>query len=730
MAEIPPSEGRKLSDEDERTGQVTMRSRTSRIIVGIGLVGVLILGAAAYGTVQPAGAAAATAATGGTPYSWGQNYFGSLGVGHLTGPQQCHNTAPCSESAVPIPHLVGITAIAMGSQGNGLALLKNGTVETWGDNSYDELGTGHPSGACQCSASPVLVHGLSEVVAVAGGGTFDLALLSNGTVKAWGGNDEGQLGVGTHTGPSPCYGVVSVCSSLPVTVHGLSGVIVVSAGRATGMALLKGGTVKAWGDDGRGELGVLRGPQTCQAGGSIACSSTPVAIAGLSSVKAISASDAPLALLTNGTVKAWGDNTEGGLGIGTDSTGPSFCQQGGACSPKPVMVKGLSDVKSISAGGTDSMALLTEGTVKIWGNGYMGNGSEYSQDDSPTLVKGLGGVRSIAAGSGYDNFVLLNKGTLMAWGNNPEGELGDNTSTGPQSCSPDGYLACSTTPTEVYGLWGVTAISAGGAATILALADSDATIKVANITHPSTGTGDERMVVTGTGFSPHGKFWVGVNPQEDQLTYCGGPGQGGWCALRPTASATGTFSVTITLTDVPSGCPPDIRIDATDLTTNIGSNEVLSRPGGCVSTISVGNGPLAVSSDGTHVWVSNNPDNTVTELDASNGSVINTISVGTRPNAISSDGTHVWVLSASDGTVAELDASNGSLVQTISVGNQPFGICSDGTHVWVSNYADNTVTELDASDGSLVNTISVGTGPRGISSDGSHVWVVNAGTAR
>jgi hypothetical protein len=63
---------------------------------------------------------------------------------------------------------------------------------------------------------------------------------------------------------------------------------------------------------------------------------------------------------------------------------------------------------------------------------------------------------------------------------------------------------------------------------------------------------------------------------------------------------------------------------------------------------------------------------------------------------------HVWVTNAGPqpptltpgDTVTELNASDGSGVATIQVGNSPTGISSDGSHVWVANYGSNTVTEL------------------------------------
>jgi YVTN family beta-propeller protein len=71
-----------------------------------------------------------------------------------------------------------------------------------------------------------------------------------------------------------------------------------------------------------------------------------------------------------------------------------------------------------------------------------------------------------------------------------------------------------------------------------------------------------------------------------------------------------------------------------------------------------------------------------------------TIAVGTTPDGISSDGTHVWVVNQNDGTVTELNASTGALVNTFAVGVGPLGVSSDGTHAWASNSGEGTVSEI------------------------------------
>ena len=145
-----------------------------------------------------------------------------------------------------------------------------------------------------------------------------------------------------------------------------------------------------------------------------------------------------------------------------------------------------------------------------------------------------------------------------------------------------------------------------------------------------------------------------------------------------------------------------------------------------IKTITVGSVPRAVSSDGTHVWVTDWGENTVSEIEASSGKVINTIKVGEKPYGVSSDGTHVWVTNLADGTVSEIEASSGKVINTIEVGESPFSVSSDGSHVWVTN-EPNTVSEIEASSAKVINTIPVGEFPGGVSSDGTHVWVTSPG---
>jgi alpha-tubulin suppressor-like RCC1 family protein len=334
----------------------------------------------------------------GTVDSWGDNTFGELGNG----------THENSSTPEPIPGLTNVVAIAAGAC-QAMALLSNGTVMTWGANEFDTAGngTGGEGHIEEGIATPTLVPSLTNVVAIASGGGDDAALLANGTVEAWGENKAGQIGDGTtelKSVPTPVQGLTNVKS---IAIGGIASI----GGHL--LAVLQSGTVMAVGGNFAGELGDDSAAKL---------STTPVPVKGLSGVTEVSADIShSMALLENGTVMTWGSNTYGQLGV----TGTHERCYGSPCSRVPVAV-GLHNVTSISAGFRFSLA-ISSGKGFAWGwnqHHQLGQPGEETADHSlPMQVPGVNELAAVSAGEEHS----------LALGNGPIPQTPLEISPGAQS---------------------------------------------------------------------------------------------------------------------------------------------------------------------------------------------------------------------------------------------------------------------------------------------------------
>jgi alpha-tubulin suppressor-like RCC1 family protein len=260
------------------------------------------------------------------------------------------------------------------------------------------------------SSTPVAVGGVSGAIALAAGGSHTCALLNNLTVRCWGANGSGQLGNGTRTD-----------SSSGVVVTGLTNVVAVAAGSTHTCALIFGGSVKCWGDNRSFQLGTS----------TVTRATTPIAVAGLAGVTGITAGAShSCALLKGGSAKCWGSNGNGRLGDGEFAN---------AQIATPTTVVNLTNATGIAGGGTFSCALLANSSVSCWGNGYLGqNGFWYGVPiPQPVGVNtgnpsgpspGFSSVSAIAAG-GAHSCALMSDASVKCWGDNFYGQLGNGTTT-------------------------------------------------------------------------------------------------------------------------------------------------------------------------------------------------------------------------------------------------------------------------------------------------------------
>lgn len=257
-------------------------------------------------------------------------------------------------SAILPPDLGDVVQIAS-RNGLTVALRRDGTVRAWG---FDDQGK-----------PPTVPEGLNGVSAVAVGYGHIVALRTNGTVIAWGLNNYGQADV-------------------PADLHGVKAI---TAGHYFTAALRQDGIVERWGSESRGTPELIEMPTAVAISAGafhllILRSDGTVVVRGLNPdahgypseairqrFKAIAAGDRfSIALAEDGTVSAWGDSQ-------------------GTVPP------GLKSVTAIASGATHSLALLENGTVVAWGGG-----NELGETSVPNYLRK---VTHIAAGS-YRSFAL------------------------------------------------------------------------------------------------------------------------------------------------------------------------------------------------------------------------------------------------------------------------------------------------------------------------------------
>ena len=279
------------------------------------------------------------------------------------------------------------------------ALLTDGQVKCWGKNSQGQLGNGNTTSS---EPTPVEVSGITTATSIALGGDHSCALLANGTMKCWGRNANGQLGDGTTTD-----------RTAPVDVSGITTATSFALGRAHTCAVLTNGTIFCWGANSQRQLG---DPTTYQD------RSTPFQqVSGITNAVSIAlGSDHSCALLTDGKAMCWGYNAEGQLGRGGIETQDEA----------PGEVSGITSATSIAVGSWHSCAVLTGGTLKCWGynsQGQLGNGGGTpTYTTSPIDVSGITTATSIALGFSH-SCALLTDGRMMCWGDNLYGGLGGGT---------------------------------------------------------------------------------------------------------------------------------------------------------------------------------------------------------------------------------------------------------------------------------------------------------------
>jgi alpha-tubulin suppressor-like RCC1 family protein len=323
------------------------------------------------------------------------------------------------------------------------ARLSNDSVVCWGDNSYGQLGIGDTSygvGTVAASIRDYLIPanlGTGKVaIQIATGDTHACALLNDHSVKCWGRNEAGELGIGDNLNRG--NGWSDMGDNLPAVDLGTGRTaIAVAAGSSTSCAILDNNSVKCWGRNSDGTLGTgdtnNRGDNPGEMGNNLAAIDLGT---GKTAVEISLSVGHVCVRLNDASVKCWGFNPYGQLGLGdTNTRGDNPGEMGNNL---PIVNLGTGKTATrIAVGGAHSCAVLNDGNVKCWGGNYsgelglglptttaVGDAPGEMGDNLPPVNLGTGKtVVNIDAGNA-NNCVILNDGNVKCWGNNYTGQLG------------------------------------------------------------------------------------------------------------------------------------------------------------------------------------------------------------------------------------------------------------------------------------------------------------------
>jgi alpha-tubulin suppressor-like RCC1 family protein len=378
----------------------------------------LVVGLSSIQAIATSGDHACALLSSGSLYCWGDNGLGELGIG--TSDFDPHPTPQL------VPALANVTSIAVGSEST--CAVAYSWVSCWGANLSGELGLGYADEAPH--PAPMWVSGTSGATSVSAGvvdssgsmvsviSSHTCATMSDQTVKCWGSNWSGELGLGYTDYDAHPYAV---------TVPGVTTALSVTTGSSHTCVVLASGGLQCWGSDGSGELG---------AGWATAAVPSPTDVSSISTAKQVSAGSVfTCAVLLSGQLQCWGDGLYGQLGTGRFG----YVAAG-------VPVSGLSAASVLAAGSTHTCAIVAGGAVDCWGGNWRGQlGLGYSDDGPhavPEAVTGITAATRVAAGD--DDTCVIVSGGVRCWGDNWSGQLGIGSRDGDGHGLPTAVTGIST----------------------------------------------------------------------------------------------------------------------------------------------------------------------------------------------------------------------------------------------------------------------------------------------
>eukprot|EP01062_Namystynia_karyoxenos_P000068 TRINITY_DN10016_c0_g1_i1.p1 TRINITY_DN10016_c0_g1~~TRINITY_DN10016_c0_g1_i1.p1 ORF type:complete len:1858 (+),score=146.19 TRINITY_DN10016_c0_g1_i1:47-5620(+) len=321
---------------------------------------------------------------------WGDNADEQLGLGD----GDDRGMTPASMgSGLPFLDLGTGVAVERVSAGwtHTCVLLSDRRVKCWGKNSDGQLGLG--DGVSRGDVPSDMGDNLPFVDLGAGhtatmlcsGETHTCAILDNSSIKCWGSNAHGELGLGDTAGRGETSATMG--DGLPVVDLGTGRTArFCSAGKDYTCAVLDDWSIKCWGDNLNGQLGLgdsnARGKDSADMGGNLPA----VDLNGDTALEVYCGREHTCARISGGSVKCWGDNQDGQLGLGDSNDRGDGGGEMGANLPAADLGPGLK-AERLALGYRFSCAVFDRGAMKCWGKGYSGqigtgNNADYGASSS------------------------------------------------------------------------------------------------------------------------------------------------------------------------------------------------------------------------------------------------------------------------------------------------------------------------------------------------------------
>jgi cysteine-rich repeat protein len=310
------------------------------------------------------------------------------------------------------------------------ALIEQGRIRCWGHNGGGQLGYGinDDVGNDETPSSAGDLP-LPAAVDIEAGGAHSCAVFENGDVRCWGFNTSGQLGLGNSA--------MTSAIGDDETLEGLPKIDLIAPANEVGVGVLQTcarvvGQLRCWGAGAYGQLGLAG---IANIGDDEVPLAVPAVMLGGEPVRLSIGGSHGCAIMANGTLRCWGRNDTGQLGLGHaanvgDNEHPGAVPEVDVISP---MLPSETSIVDIAAGLGHSCALLSSGDVVCWGagtSGQLGQGSATTWGDNvgevPSSLRPIQiGGPAVALAVGYvHSCVILEGGSLRCWGSSESGQLG------------------------------------------------------------------------------------------------------------------------------------------------------------------------------------------------------------------------------------------------------------------------------------------------------------------